>query len=87
MNCRELVLLSVERGLRQIGIRAFAGCDKLPQAILPYGLESIGRMAFYGCRSLSFARMPSNTKVDVFAFEGCAQDIRVLGGVSVTGVS
>jgi len=81
-GCRALTMLTLERGLERIGESAFAGCSALVQVTLPWGTGSVGRMAFFGCSSLSFVKMPTTTKVDDMAFDGCAKELRVFGGVN-----
>ncbi len=81
-GCKALALLGLERGLDRIGEAAFAGCDSLTQVTMPWGTGSVGRMAFFGCTNLSFVKMPPTTKVEDMAFDGCAQTLRVFGGVN-----
>ena len=81
-GCRQLSSISFERGLERIGDSAFAGCENLSQITLPWGTSAIGRMAFFGCSRLSFVKMPTTTRVADFAFDGCAQGLRVFGGVN-----
>jgi len=66
---------------------AFAGCESLSQVTLPWGTSGIGRMAFFGCTRLSFVKMPTTTRVQEFAFDGCAPGIRVFGGVNAGRIS
>lgn len=82
-GCRSLLDVRFERGLERIDDSAFAGCEALTQITLPWGLGQIGRMAFFGCTRLSFAKLPATTRVEDFAFDGCAQGLRVFGGVHV----
>lgn len=81
-GCRQMLFVTFERGLEQIGDSAFAGCEGLIQVVLPYGTASVGRMAFFGCTRLAFVRMPTTTRVQDFAFDGCAPGLRVFGGVN-----
>jgi len=81
-GCRQLSSISFERGLERIGDSAFAGCENLSQITLPWGTGAIGRMAFFGCSRLSFVKMPTTTRVSDFAFDGCAQGLRVFGGIN-----
>lgn len=82
-GCRSLASARFERGLQEVGDSAFAGCEALAQVTLPWGTEHVGRMAFFGCSRLSFAKLPAATRVEDFAFDGCAQGLRVFGGVHV----
>lgn len=81
-GCRSLTGVSLERGLERVGDSAFAGCESLAQVTLPWGTASVGRMAFFGCTRLSFVKMPATTRVADFAFDGCAPNLRVFGGVN-----
>ena len=81
MGCRNLTLLSFGYGPERIDESAFAGCDHLRQVILPSGTGSVGRLAFFGCSQLSFVRLPAVARIEALAFDGCAPDIRVYGGV------
>ena len=81
-GCRNLASISLERGLERVGDSAFAGCDTLTQVTLPWGTSALGRMAFFGCKRLAFVKMPATTRVADFAFEDCAPNLRVFGGVN-----
>ena len=81
-GCRSLTSVSFERGLERVGDSAFAGCESLTQVTLPWGTASVGRMAFFGCTRLAFVKMPATTRVSDFAFDGCAPNLRVFGGVN-----
>lgn len=81
-GCRSLGVVAFERGLETVGESAFAGCENIPQINLPWGTGRVGRMAFFGCTRLSFVKMPTTTRVEDFAFDGCAPGIRIFGGVN-----
>ena len=81
-GCRSLTSVSFERGLEVLEDSAFAGCESLSQVTLPWGTAAVGRMAFFGCSRLSFVKMPTTTRVADFAFDGCAPNLRVFGGVN-----
>lgn len=81
-GCRALVQIVFERGLERVCDSAFAGCDALTQVTLPWGTASVGRMAFFGCTNLGFVKMPATTRVSDLAFEGCAENLRMFGGVN-----
>lgn len=82
-GCRALMSLRLERGLERVGDSAFAGCEALTQVTFPWGTGQIGRMAFFGCTRLSFVKLPPTTRIEDFAFDGCASGLRVFGGVYV----
>ena len=86
-GCRALASVGFERGLERVEDNAFAGCESLSQVTLPWGTSGIGRMAFFGCTRLSFVKMPTTTRVQEFAFDGCAPGIRVFGGVNAGRIS
>jgi len=81
-GCRSLTGVNFERGLENVGDSAFAGCENLAQVTLPWGTGAVGRMAFFGCTRLAFVKMPATTRVSDFAFDGCAPNLRVFGGVN-----
>ncbi|MBP3428496.1 MAG: leucine-rich repeat domain-containing protein [Clostridia bacterium] len=81
-GCRALTALAFERGLERIGDNAFASCEGLTQVTLPWGTAHVGYMAFFGCVRLSFVKMPATTRVSDLAFDACAENLRVFGGVS-----
>ena len=81
-GCRSLTGAAFERGLEIVGDSAFAGCESLSQVTLPWGTGAVGRMAFFGCTKLAFVKMPATTRVSDFAFDGCAPNLRVFGGVN-----
>ena len=86
-GCRALVSVGFERGLERVEDNAFAGCESLSQVTLPWGTSGVGRMTFFGCTRLSFVKMPTTTRVQEFAFDGCAPGIRVFGGVNAGRIS
>ena len=82
-GCRSLAALSLERGLERVGDSAFAGCERISQVTFPYGMGCVGRMAFFGCTRLAYVKLPAATRIEDFAFDGCAPGMRVFGGVHV----
>ncbi len=81
-GCRSLSGATFERGLERVGDSAFAGCENLTQVTLPWGTASVGRMAFFGCMRLAFVKMPTTTRVFDLAFDACAPNLRIFGGVN-----
>lgn len=81
-GCHSLASVTFERGLERVEGGAFAGCENLSQVTLPWGTSNVGRMAFFGCARLAFVKMPATTRVADLAFDGCAPNLRVFGGVS-----
>ncbi len=82
-GCRSLAQVLFVSGVEHIGESAFAGCESLTQITLPQGTDLIERMAFFGCSRLLFVRLPANTRVADLAFDGCAPNLRIFGGVYV----
>ncbi|MBE6354334.1 leucine-rich repeat domain-containing protein [Treponema sp.] len=55
--------VTIPRGVKTIGEKAFEGHTELTQVTLPEGLESIGRGAFVDCRNLESVKLPSTLKI------------------------
>ena len=83
LGCRSLTSVRLDRGIERVGESAFAGCEALSTVTLPSGTGLIARMAFFGCTRLSFVKLPPTTRIADLAFDGCAPNLRVLGGVYV----
>lgn len=61
-----------------IGEKAFEGCSKLKNIVLPYRLERIDNMAFYGCSELTNIKLPSSLKyIGDYAFVKCVKLLSV----------
>lgn len=71
-RCRQLREVSLGRGMRIIGRKAFAGCTSLAVLKLPERLREIRASAFAGCRSLREVTVPGSvSNVSVSAFNSC----------------
>lgn len=55
--------VTIPRGVKIIGEKAFKDDRELTQVTLPEGLESIGRGAFVDCRNLESVKLPSTLKI------------------------
>ena len=58
-------------GVRVIWEGAFSGCRNLKKIHLPASMETICSSAFSCCKGLQEAVVPSNAKIDRYAFSGC----------------
>ncbi|WP_044329502.1 leucine-rich repeat domain-containing protein, partial [Metamycoplasma hominis] len=57
--------------VKEIGERAFSGCENLKEVILNKGLEKIGARAFYDTK-IEFITIPGSVKeIGESAFFGC----------------
>ena len=64
--------INLPEGLKEIGGRAFEGCEKLWIDKLPETLEFIGESAFEGCSSIPEVTLPENlTRIGDKAFKNC----------------
>lgn len=58
--------------VREIGMDAFSGCDKVTAIVLPSGVEKIANGAFSFCGSLESVQIPGSLKeIGSYAFNGC----------------
>ncbi|MBQ8357270.1 MAG: leucine-rich repeat protein [Clostridia bacterium] len=67
-----------------MGSYAFADCDSLTSADIPYGFTSVGNDAFYGCDRLQYVNVPATVRmVGEGAFGNCPSLAEVDIAVSV----
>ena len=60
----------LKEGLCEVGMHAFADCEKLAELSLPASLRKIGACAFSGCGKLKNISIPDTvTDLDVLAFD------------------
>ena len=79
-NCKSLIEVVLHKGVKTIGLRAFAGCSSLPRIIIPSSVTAIVQEAFCDCSTLvevvlnnglqrigegAFARCISLTRIDI----------------------
>lgn len=70
-----------------INARAFSGCSKLIEVIIPHGIEYIGSSAFADCNSLTKIVIPDSvTSIGNNAFEDCSSLIEIVIPDSVTSI-
>lgn len=68
-NIRAIV---IKNGVKNIGMLAFVGCDKVTSVSIPTSVTSIGWWAFCKCKSLTSVEIPhSVTSIGGFAFASC----------------
>lgn len=72
--------ITLPRGIKKIGERAFEWCGGLEQIIIPEGVISIGKGVFNGCSSLTELTLPASLE-EIYgnSFDGCSQlkEIRI----------
>ena len=67
-----LVEYTVPEGIKEIGIRAFAGADKIERIVLQSGVKMIGSEAFYNTDNLQELVLPETlTTLNDGAFDSC----------------
>ena len=65
-------IVTIPKGVRKIGDRAFSKCNSLISATIPDSVTEIGDYAFYNCNSLSSITIPHGlTVIGKMAFFGC----------------
>lgn len=68
-----LETVTIENGVKAIGIKSFEKCTKLVSVNIPESVETIGVGAFYGCSALKSLSIPATvTKIGNGAFNGCS---------------
>lgn len=87
-DCKKMKTLVISEGIEFIEKGAFANCENLTKAVLPYTINSIGsskrlRSSFYGtfqgCRKLASVNMPSGlTVIESQAFFGCSSLTKII---------
>ena len=70
-GCESLDGVTFGEGVRVIWEGAFSGCRNLKRIHLPAAMETICSSAFSCCKGLQEAVVPSNAKIDRYAFFGC----------------
>lgn len=79
--------VTVENGVTNISVMAFAECTQLTGITLPASLTSIEDCAFYGCAKLNNVTIPSHvTNIGVCAFGNCTNLTSVTLPNSVTSI-
>ena len=66
---KAIASVTIPKGVKTIGSRAFRNCDQLKEVILPETVTAIGNEAFYNCNSLVTVTMPKSLKtIGTYAF-------------------
>lgn len=61
--------------LREIGERAFWGCDSLKSISLPEGVTTLGKMSFYECNAVTKILLPHTVgEIGLYSFRRYAKD-------------
>ena len=79
--------VTIPSGVRSIGRRAFAGCERMSGVTIPEGVTSIDEGAFEGCRGLTEVTIPAGVRsIGGGAFSGCERLTVVSIPKSVTSI-
>ena len=77
-NCVNLVSVTLQNGVKEIGYNAFQNCTGLTEIVIPDSVTSIAANAFAGCSSLERITLPKGlTKLDRGVFYGCSSLERI----------
>ena len=69
---RDVEVISIPDGIREIGAGAFNFCDSLMSIEIPDSVMEIGEEAFWGCSSLTSIEIPNSVKkIGAEAFCDC----------------
>ena len=72
-RCRNLVSVTIPKGVTKIGDNAFYGCRNFTSISIPDGVTSIGSGAFAWCTGLTSITIPDGvTSIGSGAFSGCS---------------
>jgi len=72
-GCDDLKMVTIDYGVKKIGIAAFQECTGLDNVSIPAGVETIGDHAFSGCSDLKYVAIPQGTSIGKSAFSGCSK--------------
>ena len=84
-NRKSIKNVIIGNKVKNIGARAFIGCENLVSITIGSGVESIGEYAFYNCNSLLSIVIPDKvTYVGSYAFYDCSsiENVIILGGIT-----
>lgn len=86
-ECENIIELSIEVGITEIGSSAFESCKNLEVVSLPDGLLTIGDSAFWGCKGIKEIVIPNTvTLIEGGAFGYCKGITSVYLPDSIEGV-
>lgn len=87
MNCKELVEVTLSRGISELSDYIFAGCKNLQFFASHDGITSIGKNAFDGCSNLVAVNLSKNLKtIGDEAFRSCIKLPNIFIPRSVTSI-
>ena len=87
MNCKELVEVTLPRGISELSDYIFAGCKNLKLIVSPDGITSIGKGAFSNCSNLVAVTLSNNLKsIGDEAFFSCISLPNIFIPRSVTSI-
>ena len=70
----EDIIVSIPKGITEIGKFAFSDCSKMVAVDIPYGVDSIGEDAFLRCKNLLSIELPNSVQIiEHEAFNGCSK--------------
>ena len=70
--------IDVPGSVRLIVPFTFKDCKSLKSAVFHSGTVEISAWAFQGCSALETVTLPSDTKIDPKAFEGCGPELKII---------
>lgn len=75
------------RGVKEIQVEAFKGCESLESVVIPDSIINIGIFAFRDCKNLKYAFLPKDvTKISAGMFKNCRSLKSIVIPDSVTDI-
>ncbi|MDE5800723.1 MAG: leucine-rich repeat protein, partial [Paramuribaculum sp.] len=87
-SCLQLRYVTLNEGLKQIGVAAFNSCDQLYSITIPGSVQTIESKAFYGCSNLTNVFLNEGIeKIGDEVFSNCKnlKSIKIPGSVQTIG--
>ena len=86
-NCYTLTSVTIQDGVRQIGIQAFQNCMSLTSVVMSSSVTSLGYGVFWGCNSLSTVTLSDGlTSIADYLFAYCSNITSIVIPDSVTSI-
>jgi len=85
--CHDLISVTVENGVTDIGREAFNHCEKLRSVTLSESVRNIEDYAFYRCWELTDITFGGVTRIGMLAFGECEKITNLTLGDSVTSIA